>query len=67
MVFKSTPEVLCNALNYFGADVFENQKDDNNQIIPAIPYKDANDYFKAFGIPCLEALLIYKITPYGRF
>ena len=60
VVFKSNPEALFNALNFVGADVFENQKDDNNQIIPAIPYKDANDYFKAFGIPCPEALLILQ-------
>jgi len=59
-VFRSNPAALFFALNFVGADVFENEADGNNQIIPAVPYKDANDYFKAFGIRCPEAVLINK-------
>ncbi len=57
-VFVASPSSLFFSLNFVGADVFEHQKDGNNQIVPSVPYKDANDYFKAFGIPCPEAVLI---------
>lgn len=57
-VFKSNPAALFDGLNFVGADVFENQEDGENQIIPAVPWKAANDYFKAFGIPCPEAVYI---------
>ncbi len=53
-----SPASLFFSLNFVGADVFEHQKDGNNQIIPSVPYRDANDYFKAFSIPCPEAVLI---------
>ena len=59
-VFRSNPSALFFALNYIGADVFDKEKNGNNQIIPAVPMKDANDYFKAFGIHCPEAVLIGK-------
>lgn len=57
-VFKSNPAALFFSLNFVGADVFENEPDGCNQIIPSVPYKDANDYFKAFGLYCPEAVLI---------
>ena len=58
-VCAASPSSLFFSLNFVGADVFEHQKDgNNNQIVPSVPYKDANDYFKAFGIPCPEAVLI---------
>ena len=56
-VSVASPAALFTSLNFVGADVFENQKDGDNQIIPSVPYRDANDYFKAFGIPCPEAVL----------
>ena len=58
-VFQSNPESLFSTLSFVGADIFEkHQEDDRTQIIPAIPYKDANDFFRAFGIPCPEAILV---------
>ena len=54
----ASPASLFFSLNFVGADVFEHQKNGDNQIIPGFPYRDANDYFKAFGIPCPEAVLI---------
>lgn len=65
-VNKSNPRSMFFSLNFVGADVFENRSDGNNQIIPSVPWKEANDYFKAFGIPCPEAVLIkegYKLVP----
>lgn len=56
-VSVASPASLFFSLNFVGADVFENQKNGDNQIIPSVPYRDANDYFKAFGIPCPEAVL----------
>ena len=58
-VFRSSPSALFTALNFVGADVFDGRKTDN-QLIPAVPYKDANDFFRAFGIPCPEAVLIQE-------
>ena len=57
-VSVANPASLFNALNFVSADVFENQKDNDNQIIPGYVQKDANDFFRAFGIPCPEAVLI---------
>ena len=57
-VYQSNPSAMFFALNFVGADVFEKQKDGNNQLIPSVPWKEANDYFKAFGIPCPEAVMI---------
>ena len=59
-VFRSNPAALFFSLNFVGADVFDNESDGCNQIIPSVPYKDANDYFKAFGLYCPEAVLIGK-------
>lgn len=59
-VYQSNPSALFFALNFVGADVFENQQDGNDQLIPSVPWKEANDYFKAFGIPCPEAVMIKK-------
>ena len=46
-MFRSNPSALFSSLNFVGADVFENEEDGNNQLIPAVPFKGANDYFKA--------------------
>ena len=65
-VFKSNPRSMFFSLNFVSADVFEKRPDGNNQLIPSVPWKEANDYFKAFGIPCPEAVLIkegYKLVP----
>lgn len=63
---RPSPEMLFAALNFVGADVFENAKHGDNEIVPAVPYKDANVFFRSFGIPCPEAVLIqegHKLCP----
>ena len=60
IVYASDPGALFLSLNLVGADVFDDQPDNNNQLVPAIPMKEANDYFKVFGIPCPEAVLIQE-------
>ena len=58
IVYQSNPSALFYALSLVSADVFEKQKDSNNQIVPGIPFKDANEFFKAFGLYCPESILI---------
>jgi len=57
-IAMASPSSLFFSLNFVCADVFENEEDGNNQIIPSVPYRAANDYFNAFGIPCPEAVII---------
>ena len=57
-VAESSPGALFAELNYLMADVFDEETDIIKEVIPAPIQKEANDYFKAFGLNCPRRVLI---------
>ena len=58
MVYESSPGALVMALNQYAADVFEDQKNGEDEVIPAVIHKEAREYFHAFGIAVPRKILI---------
>jgi len=65
-VFRSNPQAMFDALNFVGADVFEDWPDGVDEVLPAVVIREARNYFDAFGIRCPETVIINKdktLTP----
>lgn len=59
-VFRSNPQAMFDALNFVGADVFEDWPDGIDEVIPAVVIREARNFFDAFGIRCPETIIINK-------